>query len=58
MSLCLGCFAGEEYKDKVALEEEYEKLSSMLLQKKKTLKNVQNEIHVSVRRFGRTVTLL
>ncbi|XP_026819655.1 coiled-coil domain-containing protein 39-like [Rhopalosiphum maidis] len=36
--------ASEEYKEKVALEETYEKLNSMWLQKKKTLENLENEI--------------
>ncbi|XP_022180530.1 coiled-coil domain-containing protein 39-like isoform X1 [Myzus persicae] len=34
----------EEYKEKVVLEETYEKLNSMWLQKKKTLENLENEI--------------
>lgn len=38
---------GEEYKEKIALEETYEKLNSMWLQKKKTLENLENEIRVS-----------
>ncbi|XP_025198104.1 LOW QUALITY PROTEIN: coiled-coil domain-containing protein 39-like [Melanaphis sacchari] len=36
--------ASEEYKEKIALEETYEKLNSMWLQKKKTLENLENEI--------------
>lgn len=39
---------GDEYKEKVALEETYEKLNSIWLQKKKTLENMENEIRVSL----------
>jgi len=38
---------GEEYKEKIVLEETYEKINSMWLQKKKTLENLENEIRVS-----------
>jgi len=42
--------AGDEYKEKIELEETYEKLHSMLLQKNKTLKKLEQEIRVSVER--------
>jgi len=38
---------GEEYKEKVVLEETYEKLNSTWLEKKKTLEKLNNEIRVS-----------
>lgn len=39
--------SGDEYKEKVELEETYEKLNSMWLQKKKALEDLENEIQVS-----------
>jgi len=48
VNLCI-FVVGEEYKEKVALEETYEKLNSMWLQKKKTLENLENEIQVSTK---------
>lgn len=39
---------GEEYKEKIVLEETYEKLNSMWLQKKKTLEKLENEIRVII----------
>jgi len=41
-------FAGDEYKEKVELEETYEKLTGMLLQKNKTVKKLEQEIRVSI----------
>lgn len=41
------CVAGEVYKDKIRLEEMYNNLNSEWLQKKKLLKDMQNEIRVS-----------
>ncbi|VVC43706.1 Hypothetical protein CINCED_3A017141 [Cinara cedri] len=43
-SLCSVNPQSEEYKDKIRLEETYDNLNSEWLQKKKTLKRVQNEI--------------
>lgn len=41
------CVAGDEYKGMIILEETYEKLNSMLMQKKKTLENMETAIRVN-----------
>lgn len=48
LMLCVFIVAGDEYKEKVALEETYEKLNSMWLQKKKAIENLEKEIRVSL----------
>lgn len=47
LMLCL-CVAGDEFKDKIFLDEEYEKYNSMWFQKKKLVKKIDDEIQVSI----------